>query len=132
MKRLIIGLLVIALLLLGCDSTAISPPDTSAPDTSAPVSITIIGSDNEKSSTFTTTTAEWTIDWSYVPDRWSKYYFFALTVFPDSESTAYIETMVSKGKTSGTVSISAEPGDYYIKVYTASVESWALEVLIPQ
>ena len=127
MKRLIIGLLIVALLLLGCDSTAISPPDTSAP-----VPITITGSDNEKSSTFTTTTAEWTIDWSYVPDRWSKYYFFALTVFPDSESTAYIETMVSKGKTSGTVSISAEPGDYYIKVYTASVESWALEVLIPQ
>ncbi|MBA7590487.1 hypothetical protein ES708_32609 [subsurface metagenome] len=126
MKRLIIGLLVVMLLsLLGCDSTAISPPET-------PASITITGSDNEKSSTFTTTTAEWTINWSYIPERWAKYYFFALTVFPDNESSAYIETMVSKGKTSGTVSVSAEPGDYYIKVYTASVESWALEVLIPQ
>ena len=112
---------MVIIAVVGCTNEPISPN----------ASVSIIGSASETSDTFEIKTTEWTIEWSYISGRFSKYPWFSFVVYPDSESAPYTKAILSKGKASGIAYISAPPGNYYIKVYAANLESWSLAIISP-
>lgn len=97
------------------------PPATSEP-------ITFTGSSGRTTPPFTITTSEWIIDWSYIPadpeyPEWAGFYFF---IYPRGETVDYVEALFSPGSTSGSTYSYAGPGEYYVEVLAANLESWTI------
>ena len=105
----------------------------SVPSTFSPVLIS--GSGGMVSPPFMVTTDEWVIRWSYVPVR-SHFDFsaFGFFVYPRGETALYVETVFSDftdGATSGMTYSYAGPGEYYMKVLAANLESWVIVISPP-
>lgn len=88
--------------------------------------ITITGSGGKTSPPFKVTTKEWIIDWSYISD--SQYAYLSFRIYPRGKISGSIEHISSSEATRGTTYSYAGPGEYYIKVLAANIESW--EVII--
>jgi hypothetical protein len=74
----------------------------------------------------------WVINWSFVPD--SEYPDLAVLgfyVYPRGETAAYVESVAMPSGTSGSTYSYAGPGDYYVKVISANIESWTIIITPP-
>jgi hypothetical protein len=77
-------------------------------------------------------TSQWTIEWSYTADP--KYAFFAVFVFPKGETALYTDHFVGANasltdKMSGVEKIYQGKGEYYLKIVSANIDSYALNVV---
>ena len=100
-------------------------PLPAQPVTFNPITITGVG--DKTSAPFTVTTNEWIIDWSFIPDPdYPDMSLFSLFVYPRGETTIYVESVLFADTTSGSTYSYAGPGEYYIKVSAANVQSWTV------
>jgi hypothetical protein len=135
---------ILFLLVVGCStSPSYTQPETTIPQQSSPIvkppaetktfdPITITGTGDKTSPPFTVTTEEWVINWSFVPD--SEYPDLAVLgfyVYPRGETAAYVESVAMPSGTSGSTYSYAGPGDYYVKVISANIESWTIIITPP-
>lgn len=76
---------------------------------------------------FAVTSGRWRIEWtvkSFAPEHM----LFALAVYPKGPPGEAVAATESRGQQAGTLEVESGPGEYYVRVFTANVESWMLEV----
>jgi len=125
----IVGVVIVVVVIAIIVSGNGSPTEngTSEPETFSPVTFT--GSSMQTTSPFEVTTKEWIIDWSYIPDyEYPEYAVFGFFVYPRGETVDFVEAMMSPGSTSGSTYSYAGPGEYYIEVHCANIQSWEITV----
>jgi hypothetical protein len=95
-------------------------------------SITFTGSSDRTTPPFTTTTSEWVIDWSYIPDyEYPEYATFGFLVYPRGETVDFVKSVLFPESTSGSTYSYAGPGEYYIEVLCANIKSWKITIKPP-
>ncbi|GAI65544.1 unnamed protein product, partial [marine sediment metagenome] len=98
--------------------------------------ILITGTSDKTGPSFTITTEEWVIDWSYVPDpEWTAALVpgmnvFGFFVYPRGQTAMYVESVLLPEGTSGTIYSYAGAGEYYIQVI-GNMKSWELKISPP-
>jgi hypothetical protein len=92
---------------------------------------TITGSADQTSKDFSISAQEWRIQWSYTPDaRYPSLAFFGVVVYPQSNSTAYIDSFYVNGstQTSGIEPIHEGMNNFNLEILEANIPSYTIVV----
>lgn len=108
---------------IGC-SPKPSPSSSSQGVAFQPIVIT--GSGGKTTAPFLITTAEWIIDWSYVPD--GDYPVFGAFIHRRSDDAVYQGITASKKETSGSTYCYAGPGEYYLEIHVMNIKNWEITI----
>lgn len=92
---------------------------------------TITGSTDQTSNSFSISAQEWRLQWSYTPDpRFPSLSFFGVLVYPQGESSTYIDSFYVNGsaQTSGTEFIHEGLNNYHLEILDANIPSYTIAV----
>jgi hypothetical protein len=92
---------------------------------------TITGSADKTSNNFSINAQEWRLQWSYTPDpRFPSLAFFGVLVYPQSNSTTYIDSFYVNGstQTNGVEDINASMGNYHLEILDANIPSYTIAI----
>ena len=92
---------------------------------------TITGSADQTSKTFSITSQEWRLQWSYTPDpRFPDLTFFGVLVYPEGKDAGYIDSFYVNGstQTSGVEDINSTLGNYHLEILDANIPSYTIVV----
>jgi hypothetical protein len=85
------------------------------------------GSTDAYTPLFSTSTPAWRIKWS-VQSLAPEFLLFAAAVFSRGDQRTPVTAFEDMGKLQGEVDVTAPEGEYYIRVFTANVQRWKLEI----
>ena len=140
------GLILLFCLLLAC-GTSTGPAGESPPGASTPrliltppsfegvaartvphrEALVFKGSADAYTPLFTVGPGPWRIAWS-VETQAPQFLLFAAFVFPVGQPGNPVTAFESTGDLEGVVEVESGPGEYYLRVSTANVQNWKLEI----
>jgi hypothetical protein len=121
MKRVIIVGLVLAVLLTACIT-----PVAYAQEEWVTVE-TFIGQGDKATAPFQISGSKWRISWTVEADE-PEYAAFGFFVYPEGETTMYVESVTQDGIGGDTTYIYQGNDSFYIKVLAANLSSWTIVV----
>lgn len=139
---LVIFLVILTVLLTACTSSigvtvTVTPSEqtvTTTVTTTATVTATVeptatpatfTGNSDKTTPPFSIDSAEWTIEWSYTTST-PQYAGFYIYVYQRGDSLPILS--ISDAKSQGSTYSYAGPGEYYLEVSCANIDSWTVTV----
>lgn len=89
------------------------------------------GSADKTTQTFTITSSEWRIYWSYIPDsQFPQYAVFAFFAYPKGETALFVDSVSADGnsETSSIEYVQEGAGQYYLKILSANLEAYSIHI----
>ncbi len=92
---------------------------------------TLTGSANKDTEDFTVPTNYWRIAYTIKAEN-EQYALFSVFVYPSGETAKYVAFVTLNKSGTDTSYIRAGPGDFWIHVITANLNSWTVEIQTQQ
>ncbi|MBI2867882.1 MAG: hypothetical protein HYX97_06070 [Chloroflexi bacterium] len=90
--------------------------------------IVVEGREDAYSTLFASAGAPWRIQWSIRADASGDFLFVVAVLQPDRPGQPVTAFEAASNQRSGAFEVRAPAGEYYLRVYTANVERWRLEI----